>query len=92
MLDRIQSTATEPATAEKIAALVAGLLGKRGINRTVAHDEDLTGSGLSSLDTVNLMLAVEAEFNVKIPDRDMIPANFRTIRRIETLVGGLRGA
>ena len=38
---------------------------------------------------VNLMLAVEAEFDVKIPDRDMTPANFRTVARIEALVGAL---
>jgi len=42
---------------------------------------------------VNLMLAVEAEFDLKIPDRDMTPGNFRTIARIEVLVEKLqRGA
>ncbi len=55
----------------------------------VGRDDDLTESGLSSLDMVNLMLAVEAEFDVKIPDRDMTPANFRTIARIDALVGAL---
>jgi acyl carrier protein len=38
---------------------------------------------------VNLILAVESEFDVKIPDRDMTPANFRTMARIEALVGAL---
>ena len=60
-----------------------------GSTRSVGRDEDLSESGLSSLDTVNLMLAVEAEFDVKIPDRDMTPANFRTIARIDALVGAL---
>ena len=67
----------------RIAALARTLLAKRGIDRAVGRDEDLTESGLSSLDMVNLMLAVEAEFDVKIPDRDMTPANFRTVARIE---------
>jgi acyl carrier protein len=49
----------------------------------------LAECGLSSLDMVNLMLAVESEFDVKIPDRDMTPANFRTIGRIDALVAGL---
>jgi acyl carrier protein len=44
---------------------------------------------LSSLDTVNLMLAVEAEFAVKIPDRDMTPGNFRSVVRIDALIGRL---
>jgi acyl carrier protein len=39
---------------------------------------------------VNLMLAVEAEFDVKIPDRDMTPANFRSVARIEALVEKLK--
>jgi acyl carrier protein len=38
---------------------------------------------------VNLMLAVESEFGLKIPDRDMTPANFRSILRIDALVGAL---
>ena len=75
--------------ADRIVALVGQLLAKRGIERAVGRDADLTENGLSSLDTVNLMLAVEAEFDLKIPDRDMTPANFRTIARIEALVGGL---
>ncbi len=81
MLDRINSS-----TPDRIAALVRQILAKRGLDRSVGHDADLSEAGMSSLDTVNLMLAVEAEFAVKIPDRDMTPANFRTIARIDRLV------
>ena len=81
MLDRINSS-----TPDRIAALVRQILAKRGLDRSVDHDADLSEAGMSSLDTVNLMLAVEAEFAVKIPDRDMTPANFRTIARIDGLV------
>jgi hypothetical protein len=45
--------------------------------------------GLSSLEMVNLMLAVEGEFDAKIPDADMTPANFRTVARIEALLDQL---
>ncbi len=61
-------------TADRIAELVREILAKRGLDRAVDHDADLSEAGLSSLDTVNLMLAVEAEFAMKIPDRDMTPA------------------
>lgn len=84
MLDRINSSSTE-----RVTAIVRQLLAKRAITQPVGHDDDLAASGLSSLDMVNLMLAVEAEFGVKIPDRDMTPANFRTIARIEALLGAL---
>jgi acyl carrier protein len=74
---------------ERITALVQTLLAKRSVQRPVGRDETLTESGLTSLDMVNLMLTVEGEFDVKIPDRDMTPANFRSIARIEALVGAL---
>ena len=84
MLDRTHSS-----TPDRIAALVRQILAKRGLERALDRDTDLSEAGLSSLDTVNLMLAVEAEFAVKIPDRDMTPANFRTIARIDALVDQL---
>ena len=84
MLDRTNMDPTE-----RIALLVRRLLAKRAIERRLAPDEDLAASGLSSLDIVNLMLAVEAEFDIKIPDREMTPANFRSIAQIARLVRGL---
>jgi acyl carrier protein len=82
---------TAPSVGETLATLIRQILAKRGIDRAVGHDEDLNACGLSSLDMVNLMLAVEAEFDVKIPDRDMTPANFRSIARIEALLQKLNG-
>jgi hypothetical protein len=35
------------------------------------------------------MLSVETEFDLTIPERDMTPANFRSITRIVELVGTL---
>lgn len=84
MLDRGNSNVSE-----RVNSLVQALLAKRSIGRLVGRDDDLGENGLASLDLVNLMLAVEAEFDLKIPERDMRPANFRSIARIEALVGNL---
>lgn len=84
MFDRVNSNVSE-----RVNALVRGLLAKRSIDRVIGSDDDLGENGLSSLDLVNLMLAVEAEFDLKIPERDMRPANFRSISRIEALVAKL---
>jgi acyl carrier protein len=81
---------TKSASAERVVALVQQFLAKRSVDRTVGHNDDLAASGLSSLDIVNLMLSVEAEFDIKIPDRDMTPANFRSIARIDALVATLQ--
>jgi acyl carrier protein len=71
----------------KIAAIVQALLAKRAGAVVVAADQNLTDAGLTSLDMVGLMLAVEDEFEIEIPQRRMTPANFRTIEAIEKLVG-----
>jgi acyl carrier protein len=86
LLDRINA-----GTSQRIAELVGSLLAKRSISRAVGADESLSECGLSSLDMVNLMLAVETEFAIKIPDRDMTPSNFRSIARIDELVTRLSG-
>ena len=85
MLDAAHSS-----TIGRIGVLVRNILAKREINHAVGRDDDLAEAGLSSLDMVNLMLAVETEFGIKIPDRDMTPANFRTIARIDALLGQLQ--
>ena len=84
MLDR---TSTD--SAERVAQLVRQLMAKRSIDRSVGYDDVLSECGLSSLDMVNLMLAVETEFDIKIPDRDMTPSNFRSMAQIDKLVGAL---
>ena len=49
-------------------------------------DRRLTDAGLTSIDMVNLMLAIEAEFDIMIPASDITPANFRSISTIEALI------
>jgi len=71
---------------DRLVELVKELLAKHSITRPVSVDEQLTQAGLSSIDMVNLMLAVEAEFNIMIPAADITPANFRSILTIEALI------
>ena len=84
MLDRTDTNSTE-----RVTQLVRQLMARRSINQSVGYDDVLSERGLSSLDMVNLMLAVETEFDIKIPDRDMTPSNFRSIAQIDKLVGAL---
>lgn len=69
--------------------IVRGLLAERSISRSVGSDDDLRELGLTSLDMVNLMLSVEAEFDLEIPEVDITPANFRSISTISSLVATL---
>jgi acyl carrier protein len=87
VLDRTNNRSTD-----RITRLVRELLVKRSIDRPIGDEDSLTENGLSSLDIVNLMLGVETEFAIKIPDRDMTPSNFRSIAQIDRLVCGLLGS
>ena len=42
--------------------------------------------------TVKLMLALEAAYDLAIPDADLTPENFRTVSAIEAMVVRLRAA
>ncbi len=71
---------------ERIAAIARQMLIKRGNAKTPAPDDNLRQMGLTSLDMVNLMLAIEAEFGIEIPQSAMTPENFETVGNIEALV------
>jgi len=91
------STATDLVPADRVfptdrvVGIVQEILDRRGVSHQILADDDLREAGLNSLDMVNLMLAVEAEFDLKIPDADMTLRNFRSICAIEALVASLQG-
>jgi acyl carrier protein len=75
--------------ADRVADLVKRIFTKRSLTFPVSYDEDLRDLGLSSLDMVNLVLSVESEFNVTIPETDITPKSFRSISTISALVTNL---
>jgi acyl carrier protein len=82
MLDR-----PSPSPRQRVVTLVQQILQQNARDqRVVAVDAELTAIGLTSIDMVNLMLAVEAEFDVMIPPVDITPENFRSVATIERLM------
>jgi acyl carrier protein len=75
-------------TVGRVLALVDAMLAKKG-RPGAGRDQDLREAGLSSLDTMNLMLAVEGEFDLFIPQAEMTPENFRTVEAIADLLDRL---
>jgi acyl carrier protein len=69
--------------------LVRQILQRRSIEGDVAPNDDLREAGLTSLDMVELVLSVEAEFDVRIPETAITPANFRSIAAIDALITSL---
>jgi hypothetical protein len=74
MADRSSNSA-----AERVISVVQRLLTQRSISRSIAPADDLRDAGLTSMDMVNLVLAVEST-----------PANFRSVAAISSLIGTLQ--
>jgi acyl carrier protein len=76
-------------TRDRVLALAQHILAKNAVDQPLAADDRLTAAGLTSVDMVNLMLAVEAEFDITIPAADITPDNFRSVATIEALIARL---
>ena len=72
---------------EQLVALVKQTLGANAVlPQPFPVDQQLSDLGISSLKMVNLMLAVELEFDIAIPQSDITPENFHSVAAIEALV------
>ncbi len=69
--------------------LVVAILKRNGVTRPVDAEADLVNQGLTSVDMVHLMLAIEAAFDITIPQSGLTPENFRSIATIEAMLAGL---
>ena len=72
----------------QLVALVRQMLGAHAaLPDPFPFDRQLSDLGISSLKMVNLMLAVELEFDIAIPQSDITPENFHSVAAIQALVG-----
>ena len=76
-------------SAERITTIASKMLAKRGGRTTPVRDQNLREAGLTSLDMVNLVLAIELEFDIEIAENMMTPENFDTIAAIEALLSDI---
>ena len=70
----------------RIILLVKGILEQNSIDADVPAEAKLVDIGLTSMDMVSLMLGVEAEFDFTIPQADITPENFQTVKTLERMV------
>jgi acyl carrier protein len=81
--------ATPPEIRDRLLRLVAQILGKPEAVATLPVEGRLNELGMSSIKMVNLMLAVETEFDLTIPQTDITPENFRSVASVEALLARL---
>jgi len=70
----------------RVTALVKSILAQNAAVADVAADAKLVDIGLTSMDMVNLMLGIEAEFDFMIPQDLITPENFQSVATLERLV------
>jgi acyl carrier protein len=70
----------------RLLALVRSILDQNAIAADLAPATLLVDVGLTSMDMVNLMLAVESEFDFTIPQSEITPENFRSVETLNRLV------
>ena len=71
---------------DRLLGLVEKVLDRPGAGPTLPPEAPLSELGVSSLKMVSLMLSVEAEFDLSIPQNEITPENFRSISSIQALV------
>jgi len=83
---------TQDEVSDRLIALVKSVLGAGSVVPIpFPLDAQLSDLGISSLKMVNLMLAVELEFDIAIAQTDITPENFHSLQSIEALIGRTLG-
>ena len=72
----------------RLLALVKSILKQNAIAADLEPATLLVDVGLTSMDMVNLMLAIEAELDFTIPQSDITPENFQSVATLNRLVTG----
>ena len=70
----------------RVLALVKTILHQNAIAVEVGPESRLVDVGLTSMDMVNLMLGVEAEFDFTIPQSEITPENFQSIDTLQLMI------
>ena len=71
---------------DRILTLVKAILVQNSIAAEVDAESRLVDIGLTSMDMVNLMLSVEAEFDFTIPQGEITPENFQSVKTLELMI------
>lgn len=74
---------------DRVRGLVVGILAARQAARPFSDDETLIEIGMTSMDMVTLLLSVESEFNVDVPQHEINVDVFRSVATIHALIGRL---
>jgi acyl carrier protein len=91
-MSELQNSPSGLAPRERVVALVERILERPAGAAHLPLNARLNELGMSSMKMINLMLAIEVEFDLSIPQAEITPDNFESIASVEALVERLLGA
>src|SRR5256886_16407818 len=91
-MSELRTQVSDSTPRERLIGLIRQILGPPAASRPLPIDARLSELGMSSIKMVNLMLAIEVEFGLTIPQAEITPENFESIVSVERLVRRLSAA
>lgn len=73
----------------RLSAIVARIAAQHELKGHIGPVASLVDSGMTSMAMVDLMLAIEADFDVTIPQSAMTPANFTSIDSLAHMLASI---
>jgi acyl carrier protein len=71
---------------DRVLSVVRSVLGQNVITADVHPESRLVDIGLDSMDMVALMLKVEAEFGLTLPQPEITPENFQSVNTLKRMI------
>jgi acyl carrier protein len=71
---------------ERVLSVVRTILEQNEISADLHPESRLVDIGLNSMDMVSLMLRVEAEFDFTIPQPEIKPENFQSVKTLGLMI------
>ncbi|QHO72400.1 acyl carrier protein [Bradyrhizobium sp. CCBAU 051011] len=75
-----------PSVQDRVLFVVRSVLEQNAIKADIHPESRLVDIGLDSMDMVALMLKVEAEFDLILPQPEITPENFQSVRTLEMMI------
>jgi acyl carrier protein len=75
-----------PSVQNRVLSLVRSILDQNAVAVDIHPESRLVDIGLNSMDMVALMLKVEAEFDFMIPQIQIKPENFQSVKTLELMI------
>jgi acyl carrier protein len=71
---------------DRVLSVVRSILQQNPITVDLHPESRLVDIGLNSMDMVALMLKVEAEFDLTLPQPEITPENFQSVKTLELMI------